>query len=292
MNTETLDNYLKNHRIRLIALDLDGTLLNTDKILTAQARSALDRAAENGIEIVPTTGRFYGGMPDAIRELPYIHYVISINGAQVYDFVHEKVVYRSELPVRQAVEIMKYLDGFDLIYDCYMDNAGWMNRVMWEKCADYTPNEHYRKMVHDLRKPVEDVKQFLLETGHDVQKVQLFTRDEAQHVRFLHTLGDLFPGTSVSTSVVTNVEINAAGANKGEAIRHLASYLGFDISETAAFGDGLNDLSMIRDTGLGVAMANACDEVLNAADYITSSCNEEGVSRVINRILDIQGSVG
>ena len=71
--------------IRLITLDLDGTLLNSKKELSPENAAALQWAADQGIEIVPTTGRFYGGMPEIIRNLPYLHYAITINGAQVYD---------------------------------------------------------------------------------------------------------------------------------------------------------------------------------------------------------------
>ena len=70
---------------RIIALDLDGTLLNSNKELTDRSRAVLEKAAAAGIEIVPTTGRFYKGMPDAIRQLPFIRYIIAMNGAEVRD---------------------------------------------------------------------------------------------------------------------------------------------------------------------------------------------------------------
>jgi len=82
---------------KLIALDLDGTLLNSQKELTPASRAALTRAAEAGIEIVPTTGRFYGGMPESVRELPFIRYVISINGAEVKDLQTGEIIYTGPL---------------------------------------------------------------------------------------------------------------------------------------------------------------------------------------------------
>ena len=80
------------HKIRLIALDLDGTLLNSDKELTTENSEALEKAAEAGIEIVPATGRFYRGMPKVIRDLPYVNYVITVNGALVYDIRQDHTV--------------------------------------------------------------------------------------------------------------------------------------------------------------------------------------------------------
>ena len=76
--------------VKLLALDLDGTLLNSSKELTPRTRAALYAAAEAGVEIVPTTGRFFGAMPEAIRTLPFLHYAITINGAQVYDIREKK----------------------------------------------------------------------------------------------------------------------------------------------------------------------------------------------------------
>lgn len=269
--------------IRLIALDLDGTLLNSNKQLTPACRSALDRAAAEGTEIVPTTGRFFDGMPAAVRELPYLHYAITINGAQVMDLKRGSVVYRAELPCEQAVAIMRMLDDLPVIYDCYMDNWGWMNRDMWERCGDYTPDEHYFRMVRELRKPVPDLKKMLLEKGHGVQKVQLFTKDMELRARLLREMEHWFENIAVSTSVINNVEINSADANKGAALRKLAQYLGLERAQTAAFGDGINDLSMIIEAGLGIAMENAAPEVKAHADQLTTSCDADGVAAGIER---------
>ena len=109
--------------IRIIALDLDGTLLNSNKELTAGNLAALERAAAAGIEIVPTTGRFFGGMPKLIQDLPFIHYAITINGAEVADLRTGEVIYKAELPWQQAIDLMTMLDGYPVIYDCYQNNA-------------------------------------------------------------------------------------------------------------------------------------------------------------------------
>ena len=270
-------------KVRIIALDLDGTLLNSRKELTPACRDALDRAAAAGIEIVPTTGRFFGGMPQAIRELPYLRYAITINGAQVYDIRRDAVVYRAELPAVQAVDILRALDPYPLIYDCYQDNWGWMTRDMWERCGDFVPDAHYFKMVRELRTPVDDLKQLLTERGRGVQKLQLFTRDMPLRERLLAELEGQFESIAVSTSVPNNIEINHADANKGAALLNLAEYLGIDRSETASFGDGLNDLSMIKAAGAGIAMENAHPDVKACADFLTDSCDADGVAVGIDR---------
>ena len=272
-------------KIRIIALDLDGTLLNSNKELTPGNLAALQKAADAGIEIVPTTGRFYGGMPEVIRKLPFVHYAITINGAAVYDVRKQQDIAKAEIPMQKAVEIMEYLDTLPVIYDCYMDNWGWMTRAMWEKAEEFAPNAHYLKMIRELRQPVPELKAHLKETGHDVQKIQFFVQDMKLHEELLQSLPIQFPEAAVSTSVGNNIEINDLHANKGEAIGKLAAYLGFDISETMSFGDGLNDLSMIKAAGIGVAMANACSEVLTAADEMTLDCDHDGVAAGIEQYI-------
>ena len=269
--------------IKLIALDLDGTLLNSNKELSPENARALADAAARGIEIVPTTGRFFSGMPACIRSLPFLHYAITINGPAVYDMRRAADIAKAELPLLQAVQIMRYLDTLPVIYDCYMDNWGWMTRALQEKAADFSPDEHYLHMIRHLRTPVDDLQAFLLEKGSDVQKIQLFTKDPELRLALLQQLEGRFGEIAVSSSVVNNIEINHANANKGAALGKLAAHLGLSMAQTMAVGDGLNDLSMIRDAGVGVAMGNACMEIKQAADAVTACCDESGVAAAIER---------
>lgn len=269
---------------KLIALDLDGTLLDSDKHLSAENADALQLAAGRGAQIVPTTGRFFDGMPQVIRELPYLRYAITINGAQVQDIRTGRIIYRAEIPLPRALAIMEYLDTLPVIYDCYCGNWGWMTRTMQKKAAEYISNPHSLKMVLDLRTPVDDLKEYLFTRGNDVQKIQLFIKDPSQRPAIMTEIEQCFPGTVASTSLANNIEINDSSANKGDAVRALAAYLDIDMQQTVSFGDGSNDLSMIRACGLGVAMANACPAVLEAANRITASCDENGVAAVINTI--------
>lgn len=266
------------HKIGIIALDLDGTLLDSEKNVSSVNRAALERAASAGIQIVPTTGRFFGGMPQEIRTLPFVRYAITINGAQVADTSTGEVIYKAELPWQQAVEIMEYLDSLPVIYDCYQNNCGWMTAAQKERIDEFAPNEHYRKMLHELRKPVPELKAFLAQKQEGVQKVQFFTKDMELHARMLKELPLRFADLAVSSSVSNNIEINQSHANKGEALRALARYLGLPEDATLSFGDGLNDISMLREAGVGVAMANACPQAKEAADWVTLSNDENGVA--------------
>ena len=269
--------------IRLIALDLDGTLLDTRKQLSEENRAALTRAARAGIHIVPTTGRFFDGMPEAVRALPFLRYAITINGAEVADHRTGEELYKADIPLARALELMRYLDTLPVIYDCYQDNAGWISQHLKARIDSTVKDPHFRKMLHELRKPVPELKAFVTERNRDIQKIQFFIPTPELRQELLETLPKMFPELAVSSSVSENIEVNAAGATKGKALLGLAKRLGIPREGTMAFGDGLNDLSMLEAAGVGVAMENACAEAKAAADYITLSNDEHGVAYAIEK---------
>ena len=269
--------------IRLIALDLDGTLLDSEKRIPPANYAALERAHRAGALIVPATGRYFAAMPEAVRSLPFLRYAITINGARVSDAGDSEVLYAAELPLSQALEIMRWLDGLPVIYDCYMDNIGWMTGSMQLRAEQFAPDRHYLKMLREMRTPVPELKAFLAARGHDVQKVQFFTNDPDLRTEVLQSCASRFPGTVASASCPNNVEINHADATKGKALLGLCRALDIDAAQAIAFGDGLNDISMLRAAGIGIAMGNASDPVRAAADEITEDCDHDGVAAAVER---------
>ncbi len=281
----------RHDRIRIVALDLDGTLLDSQKRLSDANRAALERAAESGMLIVPTTGRFFGMMPQSVRELPFVRYAITVNGAQVYDRETDAAIVREEIPIAMAVDLMRLLDRHDVIYDCYRSNWGWMTAALQVKAADYATDAHYLRMIREFRRPVPELKAHLLDTAPegDVQKVMMFSRNSADGKQVAEAIrgevAALFPGLKITSSTWNNLEFNISSANKGNSLRRFAEHLGLSLGNCIAFGDGLNDLSMIEAAGIGVAMSNAHPDVLAAADVVAASNDEDGVAKTINELL-------
>lgn len=272
--------------LRIIALDLDGTLLDSQKRLSSANRAALARAAARGALVVPTTGRFFGMMPQAVRELPFVRYAITVNGAQVYDRETDTAIVREEIPLETALGVMRLLDGFDVIYDCYRANWGWMSELFKAKAAAYATDEHYLRMVNDFRRPVPELKAHLAATAAegDVQKIMLFARLDGPRdvtARITEAVNARFPEIKVTSTTWNNLELNIASANKGVALGRFAAHLGLTLANCMALGDGRNDLTMIEAAGVGVAMANAHPDVLAAADYVSLSNDADGVAAAL-----------
>ena len=160
-----------------------------------------------------------------------------------------------------------------------------MGEEMLAEASRVIPDPGIRKLIVTLRTPVPELKQYLREKGENLQKLQLYFTDMELRARMLRELPERFPDMSVSSSVPFNIEINAKTATKGHALETLCGLLGLDRGESMALGDGTNDLDMLVQAGVGVAMANADPKLLDAADYVTGSNNEAGFAKAIEKFV-------
>ena len=275
---------------RLIAFDLDGTLLDNEKRIPEENLRALYAAAERGVVLVPATGRILRGIPPALRELPFLRYYILSNGAEVCDAREGRTLYRGDIPLELTLRVMDYLDTLPVLYDCYQNDAGWMSQAMYERAPAYFAREpHILKLVEQLRIRVPDLKETLRGHGEGVQKIQFYFRpeDNALRLETLAHFSERFPELRATTSVSNNVEINSERAGKGNGLLALCGVLGIAPEDSMSFGDGTNDSSMLRAAGRGVAMGNADAEVRAAADAVCESNREAGVAKEIRRVLDL-----
>lgn len=270
---------------KLIAFDLDGTFLTTEKKIAEENLRAITVAAEKGLHIVPATGRLYRGLPDRLRELPFIRYCILINGAKVYDAKEDRVISRAELSKTAALALMRHANDVGCFFDAYINDSGYMDRYMYDHLDEVIPDPFYVPYMRSIRTPLDDLMQYISDSVESVQKVQYFFADLSARVRELEQLPKLFPEIKASSSIAHNIEINSADAGKGPALRALCGALGFSSAEAIAFGDGLNDLDMIAEAGMGVAMSNGEEAVKAAANKITVSNDENGVAKAIYELI-------
>ena len=270
--------------IRLIALDLDGTLLDSQKRLSARNEAVLRECMSRGIYIVPCTGRIWGGVPEFLRTLPGIHYAITTNGAIVEDVEKHEILDERKLSCDQAIDILELAGKFHTMYDAYVDGCAYGERRFLEHMDDYAIPDAIQTMIRQTRQEVPDMVGKVRDAGLPVEKINYFFGDQQERVRARRELqerGDVI----VSSSMDNNLEINAQGATKGEAILRLAKHLGLNREQTMGFGDGENDMTMIRMAGIGVAMGNAVEALKAEADYVTVTNDEDGVADAIEKLV-------
>ena len=265
---------------KLIAFDLDNTLLNTKKEVTPETLRVLKKAAELGIEIVPVTGRIWSAVPESVKSMDFVRYAVTLNGAEVVDVRNAKTISEALLPVERAITLCKVFDDLGVVYDCIAEGTRYMKRECWDRIDTISDGEWQTKIIRGSSVPVEDIPS-MIAGAKGVQKMQMYTRDSELRANLLEALPVVLPKMLFTSSVGNNIEVNAPEANKGEGLRVLAEYLGLPVRSAMAFGDGLNDLSMIQAAGIGVAMGNACKELLEVADHVTADCDHDGVAEGI-----------
>lgn len=270
--------------IKLIAIDMDGTLLNSAKELTQKSLDTLREAHERGILIVPSTGRMAQGLPEYIKQLSFVRYIITINGGVVWDLAESVSLFEANIPYARAIEVMEFVQKYDAVNDCYCNGEAIMDRRFMD-LIDYHIPDSLAAVVRRSRKPVDGYVEYMRNMHADVQKIQMFFHDNVKRLAAIQELMQTFPDLTLACSQTYNIELNAASANKGNALTILCRQLGIDIEKTMAFGDGGNDKAMLLAAGYAVAMENGTDDIKAVADYITGSNDEDGVARAIEKLI-------
>ncbi|WP_432628244.1 Cof-type HAD-IIB family hydrolase [Brotaphodocola sp.] len=274
----------KEMEIKLIALDLDGTLLDSQKKLSDRNRAVLEECVRRGIYVVPCTGRIWGGVPEFIREFPGIRYAITTNGAVVEDVQEHKIIDERKLTCKQALEILELAHQFHTMYDAYVDGQAFAEERFMRDLDSFGIPATLQGMIRATRQIVPDVAEKVRQLNLPAEKLNYFFGDSEERLRAkkaLEARGDVV----ISSSFRLNLEINALGATKGNAIWRLADYLGLKPEQTMGFGDGGNDLTMMKMAGVGVAMGNAEEEIKEASNYVTASNDEDGVAWTIEKLV-------
>lgn len=237
--------------IRLIALDMDGTLLNDSHEVSAGNREAIAEAQELGVPVMIATGRTRATCGKYAQSLGLKTFLVTANGGEIYD--HKGELFSSNHLATEAV---------DHIYEL-TDTHGIH---VWGASA----TNLYRGELPQDRHGEQWLK-FGFDTEDDAIRESIRAELEAKGI------------TELTNSSPTNIEVNPIGINKANAIKNVCEELGISIKEVMAVGDSLNDIAMIEQAGLGIAMGNAQDVVKQKADWITATNGKDGVAAAIRR---------
>ena len=268
-----------NAMIRLIATDLDDTLLNEHSDINPRVMEALKAAMAAGCGIVLSSGRMLEAMLPLAERIGVNAPMLLFNGALAYDHRTQETIFADRLPYETALAIVEMCEDMGFYIQVYPGKNYYCQKVV-----AYT--RRYAANIHFNATPVgKPVSQWMKEHPSDMQKLLLIDTPEGA-TRAQETLLRAFPhGACFLKSKPYFLEISPEGVDKGKSLLRLAKHLGLERDEVMAFGDGENDVSMIASAGTGVCMENGCPGARAAADIIAPSNREDGVAAVIEAYL-------
>lgn len=260
---------------RLLVADIDGTLLNSRREITAGVLEAVRAAQARGVRVCLATGRIWASAQRYFLALGADPPAILYNGGMVYDFRADRVLRRVSLAQEHARAVLEFLREMPRVQPhLYVGDRVYTGRI----------NEHTEYYRRKDGVEVEEVGDLLTFLPSDPMKI-LIIGARADLDRAMAGIRALPLPINAVFSEETYLEILPAGSSKGAALEVVAEALGIPLAQVIAVGDNLNDLEMIRLAGLGVAMGNASEPLRAQADYVTASNDDEGLREVIDRFI-------
>lgn len=265
----------------LIAVDMDGTLLDSKKMISHRDRHAIRQAVLSGKTVCIDSGRCIAEVMPTLRELPEIRFVSAMCGAYIYDAAENRVLYERTLPEETVLSIMELTADLDPMFQLMSDQAV-IGRKACENLSAYGM-EVFRGLFDETARVVEDVPAYYRREKIPVYVVNMYMHSPAERETVKERLLPL--GVDVVYGEKTGLACSLPGCDKGTGLSKLCALSGVAVERSIAVGDADNDLPMIRAAGLGVAMGNANEAVKRAAGFVTADNDRSGVAEVIHRYL-------
>ncbi|PRA78541.1 HAD family hydrolase [Microbacterium sp. MYb66] len=266
--------------MRLIATDLDGTLLDSSSAVTPRTRAALDAARHRGVHVVPVTARQPIGLRAIAADAAFEGWALCSNGAYAVHLDDGRMLFAEELPadtIRTLAEALRASIPGLLFASVREGGETFVAQHGYAEIADLS--DHKRDPATMGGVPLDQVL-----AAPSLKFV--IRHPELAPAALFDTLRSLgLTGFEATLSGAPFVEVMAEGVTKATGLARLCAHLGIDRAEVVAFGDALNDVEMLRWAGHGVAMADAEPVVQDAADEVTGSNDGDGVAQVIERLL-------
>lgn len=284
--------------VKLIAIDMDGTLLTPEHSITPRTILAINKALEQDIQVVIATGRAFYEAHAIVSEydlnIPYI----CLNGAQIRNEQHE-VMENYPMNYNLISEVADVFKSEDVFYQVYTDKAIYTTSIerdidifieLAEQSGGGSDVEKIRRLMRERLaktslKEVSNYREIYEQEDEQVLKFLAASANKPKLVRTKNYLNEI-DQLAVSASSYGNIEVTRKGAQKGIALEKMAADLDVDLKDTMAIGDNLNDISMLKRVGTAVAMGNATTEVKAIADIVTGTNIEDGVAVAIENVLN------
>ena len=272
----------KKPQIKLIAVDLDGTIISNATEFSNKTIEALNTAAEQGIIVAVCTGRVYGEIPEAIRNIEGVRYFITSNGSSIITNTGN-IIYSNTIEKNIASDSLDILSEYDVMIDLYINGNGYMQSSDIEKLEHYNVTDGFDKVLKVSRIMKDDIMRFYREELPALEKINLFFADKQERKEAIYRIGRLEPSPKIVYSMEHNLEITSSTCSKGQGLNFLSNLLEVHMSEVMAIGDSNNDVSMLKLAGLSVAMGNSPKYVKDTVDYVTDTCENDGAAKAIKK---------
>ena len=268
--------------IRLAAVDLDGTLMDSANHIGEAAIRRIGLLNEAGCLVVPCTGRYLGSIPRELLQMGKIRYAITANGAQIWDVGSLTSLYRVKLPSGVVKEVLEAMKGKEGYIELFSQGRSYINEGDVQKAARKVTDDNFIRYFQKDHVMVPSLYglEALLE---EAEKLNVFFLED-RHREMLKARLEARGDVRITSSMAGNIEINGASVNKGRAMEWLCGRLGIGREATLAIGDGDNDMEMIEFAGYGIAMGNSPEELKERADYVTGDHDSGGAEAVLRMI--------
>lgn len=273
--------------VKMIAMDLDGTLLNRQKEISEENQRALEDAYAQGVQVVVATGRALETIPDCVMKNPVFSYGICSNGAELYRFDTGECIHAVTLDPHSVDVVLSVIGDRKVGWEAFIEGKAYGQEDYVSRPWEYGIPTPYIGYIKKTRVPVQDIRAFIRENRERMSVLDLVIGDPELRDQVMEDLKKCGEPLYITASMPERVEILNPAAGKGPGIEILCRILGMDPSEAVTFGDAYNDLDMIRLAGIGVAMGNAPDDIKAQADYVTSDNDHHGVGVAIRKKLGI-----
>lgn len=272
-------------KYKIIAVDMDGTLLGDNKHISDYNLEMIRKAVHSGVKFVIASGRVPSGLKYYEATISKKQPMICCNGAIILD-ENKNEIYSNSIEKNSALQVIDLLrEEKDVYYHFYSQGIIYGEQFGFAIESVYHFN---RKSSRDLRMEIRligDAKKYIKDIDKDINKIVVQDKD-LQYLEELRKKIDIIPGVETTKSNIDNIEICAKNVNKGNGIKILADHYGISMEECIAVGNDENDISMIKCAGLGVAVKNSRDCIKEFANYITEKDNNNGaIGEVIERFI-------
>ncbi len=265
--------------VKLILSDLDGTLLSTGQVaISNRNMKAFERAAADGVTIVPCTGRVYDMLPPQLLSADFVRYVVSSHGARLYDAKTGETLYDKLLTPEESYRVLKVFEGKKIYAEVAANGTIYVERHLDEHLMDYpVPIHHYWYMRDKRYTMVDDIADYFLKNGIGIEKVNLYGIPEELCEEIYNGLAATGCIRFTKTGAKPDLEFYHKDLDKMAAVDRLLEVLGVSMEDAFAIGDSMTDYDIVKNAAVGVAMGNAIDAVKEVAKHVTETNLNDGV---------------